>query len=69
MSTVAAYFRLVRAGWIMVREGVVSALPGDQLSGLPRAGWRFARLFARRRSAGSDRTERIGRAVERLGAS
>jgi len=69
MSTVAAYFRLVRAGWIMVREGVVSALPGDQLSGLPRAGWRFARLFARRRSAGSDRTERIGRAVERLGPS
>ena len=34
------HFRLSRAGWIMVREGVVAALPGDQLSGLPKFGWR-----------------------------
>ncbi|MBE0692639.1 MAG: hypothetical protein IH590_05985, partial [Aquamicrobium sp.] len=43
MSTAAAWFRLVRAGWIMTREGVLAALPGDQLAGLPRAGWRVAR--------------------------
>lgn len=69
MSTIGAYFRLVRAGWVLVREGVVAALPGEQLSGLPRAAWRLALPFARRRSASRDRTERIGRAVERLGPS
>ena len=31
MSSLGAGFRLFRAGWIMVREGVVAALPGDQL--------------------------------------
>jgi len=69
MSTPAAYFRLVRAGWIMVREGVVAALPGDQLSGLPRLGWRAGTALARRRSAGSDRSERFARAATRLGPS
>ena len=34
----------------MVREGVVAALPGDELSGLPKLGWRIARLFTRRRA-------------------
>lgn len=69
MSTIGAYFRLLRAGWIMVREGVVAAMPGEQLDGLPRTGWRLARVLARRRSRRRDRTERIGRAVERLGPS
>jgi ubiquinone biosynthesis protein len=69
LSTIGAYFRLLRAGWIMVREGVVAAMPGEQLDGLPRTGWRLARLLARRRSRRRDRTERIGRAVERLGPS
>ena len=69
MSTPAAYFRLVRAGWIMVREGVVAALPGDQLSGLPRLGWRIGTALARRRSAGRDRSERFAKAATRLGPS
>ena len=69
MSTPAAWFRLVRAGWIMTREGVVAALPGDQLSGLPRAGWRLGRLLARRDAKGSQRSQRLSRAVDRLGPS
>ena len=36
----APRFRLVRAGWVLVREGVVAALPGDELAGLPKFGWR-----------------------------
>ena len=48
MSSLGAGLRLVRAGWIMVREGVVAALPGDQLAGLPKFGWRVARLFTKR---------------------
>jgi len=69
MSTAAAWFRLVRAGWIMTREGVLAALPGDQLAGLPRAGWRVARLLARREARGSGRSQRLSRAVDRLGPS
>jgi ubiquinone biosynthesis protein len=69
MSTPAAWFRLVRAGWILAREGVVAALPGDQLSGAPLLGWRLARLFARRGAKGRQREQRLARAVDRLGPS
>ena len=50
MSSVAAAFRLARAGWVLVREGVVAALPGEELSGMPKFGWQVARLFTRRRA-------------------
>src|SRR5690606_513241 len=69
MSTVGAYFRLVRAGWILVREGVVASLPGDQMTGLPRFGWNVARILSRRRSARRERSERVAKAVDRLGPS
>ncbi|MEQ9245527.1 MAG: 2-polyprenylphenol 6-hydroxylase, partial [Nitratireductor sp.] len=69
MSTVGAYLRLARAGWILVREGVVAAMPGDQLEGMPRFGWRVAKLMSRRRSARRDRPERLAQAVNRLGPS
>lgn len=69
MSATAAYFRLVRAGWIMVREGVVAALPGEHLDGFLKFAWRAARLMARRGALGKDRTERLSRAVARLGPS
>ena len=69
MSTPAAWFRLVRAGWIMTREGVVAALPGDQLTGLPKTGWTVAKLLARRRTKDSVRSQRMSRAIDRLGPS
>ncbi|MBO6724811.1 MAG: 2-polyprenylphenol 6-hydroxylase [Rhizobiaceae bacterium] len=69
MSTLGAYFRLARAGWVMVREGVVAALPGDDLEGPPRLAWRAARLLARNRARKRDRSERIAKAIERLGPS
>ncbi|OQM76119.1 2-polyprenylphenol 6-hydroxylase [Manganibacter manganicus] len=69
MSTPGAAFRLVRAGWVLVREGVVAALPGDQLSGLPKFGWRVARLLTRRRALRQQRSDRLARAVARLGPS
>jgi ubiquinone biosynthesis protein len=69
MSTLGAAFRLVRAGWVLVREGVVAALPGDELSGLPKFGWRVARLLTRRRALHEQRSERLARAVARLGPS
>ena len=68
MSTLGAYLRLGRAGWVLVREGVIAALPGDQLEGAPKLGWRVAKALARARKR-RDRTERIAGAVERLGPS
>jgi ubiquinone biosynthesis protein len=69
MSTVGAAFRLVRAGWILTREGVFAALPGEDLSGPPKAAWRLARFFTRRRARGLERSERLSGAVIRLGPS
>ncbi|MBN9070618.1 MAG: 2-polyprenylphenol 6-hydroxylase [Rhizobiales bacterium] len=69
MSSAGAFFRLVRAGWIMTREGVVAALPGDQLSGLPRTAWRMARLLTKRRARRKERSQRLSDAMARLGPS
>lgn len=69
MSDVGAFFRLVRAGWVLVREGVVAALPGEQLSGPPKFGWRVARLFTRRRAKRLGRSQRLADAVAKLGPS
>ncbi|MHA6645157.1 2-polyprenylphenol 6-hydroxylase [Mesorhizobium sp. A623] len=69
MSSVGAGLRLARAGWVLVREGVVAALPGDQLSGMPKLGWRIARLFTRRRALRYQRSDRLAKAVARLGPS
>ena len=69
MSTPAAWYRLMRAGWILTREGVIGALPGDQLMGAPKAAWRTARLLSRRKVKGQERTQRMARAIDRLGPS
>jgi len=69
VSDIAAGFRLLRAGWIMVREGVVAALPGDQLVGPPKLGWRIARLLTRPSALRRERSERLADAVTRLGPS
>lgn len=69
MSTLGAYFRLVRAGWILAREGVFAALPGDQLAGAPRMAWRTAKLLARRKVKNRERSQRMSLAVDRLGPS
>jgi len=69
MSSAGAAFRLVRAGWILTREGVVAALPGDELSGFPKFGWRIARLLTRGRARHRQRSERLAGAVARLGPS
>lgn len=53
----------------MTREGVIAALPGDELSGLPKFGWRVARLFTRRSALKHGRSERLAGAVARLGPS
>ncbi|MBX3598394.1 MAG: 2-polyprenylphenol 6-hydroxylase [Rhizobiaceae bacterium] len=69
MSSFGAALRLIRAGWIMAREGVFAALPGEELVGLPKLGWRISRILTRWRVRGRDRGERLSDAVARLGPS
>jgi len=69
MSSVGAGFRLVRAGWVMAREGVFAALPGEELSGAPRLAWRLATMLTRRKAKQRQRSERLSLAVSRLGPS
>ena len=52
MSTLTAYLRLARVGWVLVREGVVSALPSEDMPPLARTLQKLAGLFARRLAIG-----------------
>ncbi|PSJ52621.1 2-polyprenylphenol 6-hydroxylase [Pseudaminobacter soli (ex Li et al. 2025)] len=69
MSSAGAAFRLVRAGWILTREGVIAALPGEEMTGLPKFGWRVAKLLTRGGARRRQRSERLAHAVARLGPS
>jgi len=62
-----AYFRLVRAGFILAREGALSIADNDAIPPVMRAGVRFGRLFERPDVRGSGRAERLSAALHRLG--
>ncbi|MGL4198491.1 MAG: AarF/UbiB family protein, partial [Allorhizobium sp.] len=69
MSTIGAYFRLARVGWVLVREGVIAALPSEGLP--PMVGIAKAAIapLARSRAKSAERSDRLARAVARLGPS
>ncbi|MDP9839359.1 ubiquinone biosynthesis protein [Neorhizobium huautlense] len=69
MSTIGAYFRLTRVGWVLVREGVVSALPTQGMPPALALAKSLTRIFVKPRSIKESRAERLARAVSRLGPS
>ncbi|WP_337268038.1 2-polyprenylphenol 6-hydroxylase [Oryzifoliimicrobium ureilyticus] len=69
MSAFGAYFRLWRVGWILVREGVISALPSDGLPPSVALAKSFVPVFERKRAKHQKRSDRLSQAVERLGPS
>jgi ubiquinone biosynthesis protein len=69
MASLGTYLRLARAGFILVREGVVSSLPADDLPAPARFAHSVAGLLAKRRAKSAERSDRLARAVERLGPS
>ncbi|MDI6838614.1 MAG: AarF/UbiB family protein, partial [Rhizobiaceae bacterium] len=69
MSTIGAYFRLARVGWVLVREGVISALPSEGLPPMVIFAQSAAGLFARKRAMRERRSDRLSKAVARLGPS
>lgn len=69
MASPGTYLRLMRAGFILMREGVVASLPADELPPLAGFAHRVAGLLAKRRSKSTERTDRLARAIARLGPS
>lgn len=69
MVQISTYFQLMRAGWVLTREGVLSALPHDDLRGFPAFFHRLARILARRKTKKKRRSENISSAINKLGPS
>ncbi|MCZ2327962.1 2-polyprenylphenol 6-hydroxylase [Bartonella sp. F02] len=69
MVQIFTYFQLIRAGWILTREGVLSALPSDDLQGFPAFCHRIAKTLARRKTKKKCRSENISHAINKLGPS
>ena len=67
MTTAGAILRLARLGWVLAREGVVSALPDEGLPASVRLAKSAVGLLARNRAKDSTRSDNLARAVERLG--
>ena len=65
--SIAAYFRLLHAGYVLAREGAFSIIDPDALPPSLKAGIRLARLVERREVRRSGRVERLTRALNRLG--
>lgn len=69
MSTIGAYFRLAEVGWVLMREGVVEALPSDNLPPAAAIAQSAAGFLARKRVRTRERSDRLAKAVARLGPS
>jgi ubiquinone biosynthesis protein len=69
MSSLAAALRLMRAGWVLAREGVFASIPVEGLTGVAAFGQRVVKLLAKRGGKSATRELRLARAVSRLGPS
>jgi ubiquinone biosynthesis protein len=63
----AAYFRLVRAGWVLAREGALAIADVEALPPVMRTGVRLGRLIERDDVKRTGRVERLTRALHKLG--
>src|SRR5688572_13229434 len=62
-----AYFRLLRAGWVLSREGALAIADTEALPPVFRFGVRAGRLIERGDVKRTGRVERLTRALNRLG--
>ncbi len=65
--SIAAYFRLMRAGWVLAREGALAIADVEALPPVMRTGVRLGRLVERRDVKRTGRVERLTRALHKLG--
>ena len=69
MSLLRSAWALGRAGFVLAREGVITALPADGLPPAAQFGYKIAGLIERRRVRNAGRSERLSNALNRLGPS
>jgi len=69
MGTVSNLMSLTRAGFVLAREGVISALPVEPLPGPARLLHKAAGLVRRRQTKNRARSEKLSVALNRLGPS
>ncbi|MEM9330901.1 MAG: 2-polyprenylphenol 6-hydroxylase [Pseudomonadota bacterium] len=69
MASIRSYLALARAGWVLVREGVIAALPTDGLTGMAKFGHQVAGKLARRQAKNRRQSERLSIALNKLGPS
>ena len=69
MNPVSAMFALAQAGFILAREGVFKDIPVDEMPLLVRLAHRVAGLIARPKNANLQQSERLSKALNRLGPS
>ncbi|MBC8130618.1 MAG: 2-polyprenylphenol 6-hydroxylase, partial [Rhizobiaceae bacterium] len=60
---------LIRAAYVLAREGVVTSLPTEGLTAGPLLAYRFAGFLARKSADEAERSEKLSRALNRLGPS
>src|SRR5258708_24167391 len=65
--SIAAYFRLLRAGFVLAREGAFSIVDAEALPPSLKFGIGVARLLERRAVRRTGRVERLTRALNLLG--
>ena len=69
MGTLRAAFSLIRAGYVLAREGVISAIPREVLPAPAKLGHMIAGVIARPRSKKIQQSEKISIALNKLGPS
>jgi len=69
LSNIRSFLSLAHAGFVLAREGVVSALPTDGMPGPIKFGHRLAGLIARRRAKDLEQSEKLSIALNKLGPS
>lgn len=65
--SITAYFRLMRAGWVLAREGALAIVDVEALPPVMRSWVRLGRLIERGDVKRTGRVERLTRALHRLG--
>lgn len=67
MKKLLAILHAAKAGWILSREGVLKALPLEQIKEIPAFIPFFAKILAKKNAKNSKRSENLARAIHRLG--
>ncbi len=63
----SAYFRLLRAGYVLAREGALSVTEGQGIKGPAARAIKLARLIERRSVRKTGHVERLSKALQKLG--